>query len=685
MGSAIGKVGLVLDDWFLWRAAAENRWFALDGLRPLCCLPMALAHGFAGNNMSLLAVFNILAHGVSAILAYEFGLLLLSQAFPRSGRFLAAIAAAIFVVYPSDVSRYWFTASIGARFVTIELLSAALLWMLAVRTRRPALVALAFVPAGVDLLRTESGVALLALLPFLTFARSERPWRFPWIAPSALWFGALGGYLVWHFAFAKAQWPFGRFGSAIADVRPLELASPLAIIGWFVASLWEMTAETVGLAFRQLDAAVRGGTDSIGLPIFAAGFGIAVALILWLGSRDRLDAAEIENSLNLRRWSRFALWALLVTFAGLLPFLVNGTHYAPERTQPHGVLSRSTAIAALGVSGLLVVVALLPLYRPEKRGAPNKRRVRRVNPALNLVAAGTLCAFVVALGVVRLVQAGEDYANGWSEQKALLRAALRSGDVWQRGAVVVLHDFPVRAGTAPAPLTVQSWAYRSALGLFLDPAPSDLFLTAEPSDLRILPDNAGETADWVIERDVLGVKWYPRDRLRVPLKDVVVLAYDPVSASIVVLDKFPRENLPNGSPEVRLFTGLNRPRTPRRITPAALEMLAPWPQATLCSTEVVVRSADAAPRDGTIAAFAVPSGKLLDRRYVASGAALNYSFATPCGTMGVLRFDPGSRRFIDALPLSQANAAGREAWRASGDGTTRAVRTSFRELKAAGI
>ena len=683
MGPAIGKVGLVLDDWFLWRAAVENRWFALDGLRPLCCLPMTLAERFAGNNMSLLLVFNILAHGVAAILAYEFGRLLLSQALPRSSRFLAAVAAAIFVIYPSDVSRYWFTASIGTRFVTIELLTAALLWMVALVRKRPAYVVFAFVPAAVDLLRTESGVALLALLPLLTLVRGVRPWRVPWLIPSLLWYAMLSGYLIWHFVFAKAQWAFGRFGSAIADVRPIEVPSPLALIGWFLASLWAMTAETVSLAFEELATALRNGSGNLALPLLAAGFGIAVALILWLANRDTQDDTEIENAIDVRRWSHFMLWSLLVAFAGALPFLVNGTHYTSERTQAHGVLSRSTAIAAIGVSELLVAVALLPLYRPDKSRAETKRRFRRISPALNLVAAGTLCAFVVWLGVVRLVQTGDDYATAWSEQKALLRAALRSDGVWQSGAAIVLHDFPTLAGSAPAPLTVQSWAYRSALGLFLEPPPSDLFLTADPSDLRILPDNAGETAAWSSDGESLSVKWYPRNRLRLPLKDVVALAYDPAAASIVVLDTFPASDLPAGSPEVHLYTGLNQPNAGRRITAAALEMLAPWPQATVCSGEVEVRSSDVAPQEGTIAAFALPSGKLLDRRYVAVGTRLNYSFYAPCGTTGVLRFDRGARRFIDSLPRSQINAAAPDAWFSKDDAETRSVATSFRVLKPA--
>jgi hypothetical protein len=680
MGPAIGKVGLVLDDWFLWRAAAENRWFALDGLRPLCCLPMTLAHHVAGNNMGLLLVFNILAHGVAAILAYEFGRLLLSQVLPRSGRFFAAIAAAIFVIYPSDVSRYWFTASIGARFVTIELFAAALLWMVALVSRRPALVALAFLPAAVDLLRTESGVALLALMPFLTLARGARPWRLPWLVPSLLWYGMLSGYLVWHFALAKAQWAFGRFGSSIVDVRPIEVGSPLALIVWFFESLWVMTGDTVRLGFLQLDAALRSGADNLGLPLLAAGFVIAVALILWLANRDAEDEPEIATSIDVRGWSRLVLWSLLVAFAGVLPFLLNGTHYTSERTQAHGVLSRSTAIAAIGVSEVLVALVLLPLYRPEKARAEAKRRFRRVNPAVNLVAAGVLCAFVVSLGVIRLVQTGEDYASAWIQQKALLRAVLRSDGVWQSGAVVVLHDFPTHA---PAPLTNESWAYRSALGLFLEPPPSDLFMTVSPADLQILPDNAGETEDWANEGEDVSVKWYLRERLRFPLKDLVVLTYDPAAASLVALDKFPPNDLPGGSPEVPLYTGLNRPHVTRRITDAAVEMLAPWPKAAACLGEVAVQSSDGAPREGTIAAFALPSGRLLDRRYVAAGAALNYSFSAPCGTSGALRFDPGARRFIDALPHSQLGSAEREAWHLDGNGGTRSVTTSFRTLHAA--
>jgi hypothetical protein len=112
-------------------------------------------------------------------------------------------------------------------------------------------------------------------------------------------------------------------------------------------------------------------------------------------------------------------------------------------------------------------------------------------------------------------------------------------------------------------------------------------------------------------------------------------------------------------------------------------MLAPWPKAAVCMGEVAVRSSDVAPHEGTIAAFAIPSGKLLDRRYVAAGAELHYSFYAPCGTSGVLRFDLGARRFIDSLPRLQAGAIAREVWHVNDDGKTRSVSPSFGALQPA--
>ncbi len=679
MGSAAGKVGLVLDDWYVWRAIAEGRWYGADGSRPLGYLPMALAYAFAHNNMAWLLFFNILAHGVAAILLYELGRILLSKALPQSGRFLAAAAAAIFVIYPSDVSRFFATASIGTRFVTIEILAAAILWALAIQYQRPWIVAFAFIPLAVDLLRVESAVPLLALLPFLTLVRGRKPWSRSWIVPTALWEFALGAYLVWHFAFAKFQWAFGRFHGTAVDVRPVELVSPLSMLGLFAASLKSITVETVSLGFLRLHEALQTGSENVGLPITAAGFGIAVALILWVANRDVSAPAEVAQFMNPRRWLWLALWALLITFAGLLPYLVNGAHYTVERTPPQTILSRYTAIAALGSSFLLVIVALVPIYALLRRLERGWTKVARIGPVLNLLTVGAICAFAVALGVIRLVQTGHQYEAAWKQKKDVFRATVQKSGVWQKGTLVVLHDFP--AGIDGS-LFEPSWAYRSALGLFLDPPPSDLPVTNDPSDLWIYPDNSGETLDWAVSGKTLSVKWFElRDRIEFPLERVVALGYDPATQSISVLDTFPREDLPPGAPNVRLYTGINQPEPTRRIRSATFEILSPWSKPTTCSSEVAVRSSDVALEEGTVSAFTLPSGKLLDRRYVAAHTPLHYSFDAPCGSSGVLRFDRGAWRFVDALTRTQPSEP--STWHASADGAKVVLNTGIGLLKPA--
>jgi hypothetical protein len=680
MGRAAGHVGLVLDDWYVWRAIAEGRWFGADGARPLGYLPMALAYSFAHNNMALLLVFNILAHGVAAILLYELGYILLSKSLPRSGRFLAAAAAAIFVIYPSDVSRFFATASIGTRFVTIEMLAAAIIWALAIQYQRPRIVAFAFIPVVIDLLRVESAVAVLALIPLLTLVRGFRPWSRPWIIPTALWEAALGAYLVWHFAFAKFQWAFGRFHGAAVDVRPIELVSPLAMIGLFMASLKSITIETVTLGFSRLSEALQTGNENVGLPISAAGFGIAVALFLWLANRDTKAPAEVALSMTPRRWLWLVLWALLITFAGLLPYLVNGAHYTVERTPPQTILSRYTAIAAIGVSILLIIAALLPIYVPLRRLEGGESKVARFAPVLNLLAVGAVCAFAVALGVIRLVQTGHQYEASWKQKQDVFRAVVQQNGLWQKGTLIVLHDFPA---SVDGSLFEPSWAYRSALGLFLDPPPSDLPLTNDPSDLWIYPDNSGETMDWSVSGKTLSVKWFElRDRVTFPLERVVALGYDPATKLISALDTFPREDLPPGSHDVHLYTGINQPEPVRQIKSVATEILSPWNQDASCSAEIAVRSSDLATHEGTVSAFTLPSGRLLDRRYVRAHSALHYNFDAPCGSRGVLRFDRGPWRFVDALEVGDDEEQ-QGAWRAPADGATSELNVRLGDLKSA--
>jgi hypothetical protein len=458
----------------------------------------------------------------------------------------------------------------------------------------------------------------------------------------------------------------------------MELVSPIGMIGLFAASLKQITVETVTLGLLRLHEALQSGSENVGLPLVAIGFGIAAALILWLANRDENATTEIAELVTPRRWLFVVLWALAITFAGLLPYLVNGAHYSLERTPPQTILSRYTAIAALGASMLIVVVALAPLYVPLRRLRGSGSKLASDAPELNLIVVGATCAFAVALGVIRLVQTGHQYQAAWEQKKDVFRAALQKSDVWQKGTLVVLHDFP--AGIDGS-LFEPSWAYRSALGLFLNPPPSDLPVTNDPSDLWIYPDNAGETLDWAVSGKTLSVKWFElRDRIEFPLERVVALGYDPATGAISVLDTFPHEDLPPGSPEVHLYTGINQPEPARQIEDAATEILSPWSNETSCSADIAVRSSDVAPAEGTISAFALPSGKLLDRRYVAAHSALRYNFDAPCGARGTLRFDRGPRRFVDALPVADA-AKLRAVWRASPDGARAEVTVAVGDLK----
>ncbi len=208
-------------------------------------------------------------------------------------------------------------------------------------------------------------------------------------------------------------------------------------------------------------------------------------------------------------------------------------------------------------------------------------------------------------------------------------------------------------------------------------------MTNDPSDLWIYPDNAGEMSDWAVSGKTLSVKWFElRDRIEFPLQHVVALGYDPVTQSVEILHTFPSEDLPVGSPVVSLYTGINKPEPVRRIKSAAREILSPWSEATTCSSEIAVRSGDVAPAEGTISAFELPSGKVIDRRFVASRATVNYSFYARCGKTGVLTFDRGAWRFVDALG-TKALTQDLGAWHASSDGARVELDIKLGNLKSA--
>jgi hypothetical protein len=102
-----------------------------------------------------------------------------------------------------------------------------------------------------------------------------------------------------------------------------------------------------------------------------------------------------------------------------------------------------------------------------------------------------------------------------------------------------------------------------------------------------------------------------------------------------------------------------------------------------CWSEVTVGSRDVGQREGTVSAFDLATGEMLDRRYVPAGAPLSYSFYVPCGTRGALTFDPGRHRFIDSVPASRLKALQSAAWTAGGDAANLQVDTAIRSLPAA--
>jgi hypothetical protein len=450
LGPAVGRYGPVTDDWSHLRLVIDGAFVNVDLTRPLHHVTTAAAYALAGGSVTGMFALLVALQAVEAILCFEVlrRVLAAAELVPRLAAFAAFSGAAVFALYPADVSRLTLMMTHG-RVMLITVLALVLVWLHAVRHQRAWLIYPAALAAVAILLVKESAFFLLALIP-VALVLSPKPLRAVrrprWIAVLVVWFGTLGVYGVWRFVLIPP---------VVAEVtaRPMreigiggavELATGTArALTRFMGSIFTATygEHTSGLALgRPLDA----------LPLVAL---IAAAMLMLAAYAVtlRLPASGQRISISMRFALMFGVYALALWLGGAAPYLLRD----PDSLIIYNIASRDTQVANLGAAALWLAMGLLAAALLDRAG----------RPALRAVPLAVIGVLLLTTSVVRQTHTAQDAIDAWQIQRGLwlefeaLPLDLGPGD----SGLLLLRDFPY--DTRNAMYISDSWAYRDGFYL----------------------------------------------------------------------------------------------------------------------------------------------------------------------------------------------------------------------------
>jgi hypothetical protein len=610
MGWFIGRYGPVSDDWDMLRMALNGDFLAADRTRALAFASHAITALVAGGDVRFMQLQVVLLHGVEAILMFE----VLRRVFSRwigrgQGSFLAFAGAAVFVLYPSDVSRYTMM-MIHGRYLNIGILLMTLCWMAIGERGRgwPILPALALLT--LNLLTKEHALVFYGLLPLIPLYYGWRILSRRWLGLTALWYAALTVYSLWRFVIAGAQ--SGTRGIVIPPFGTLirDTAGSVynVLFGIFPTTIAEHRA---AVASNPLAALV-----SVIALIAAAKFMI---LMIVLSRRSVAGSPHDlpQDPMQIKRGLVLASFAALTLLAGTLPFMVWDTDLGVLSLERQ--LSRHTQVPAIGAALLWVIV---PVLFVQIAGL----RVRFLRaPLVSGLLVVVVAALLLGTAAVRQFHVGEDHVVSWRIQRQFWARITELPLDASETQLVYVRDFPKNYQNAL--LTSNSYNYRAALLLLTgQDVHFDIFNDDEP----VLYEDGQFTAP--IESHVfpeLVMVAYPREVTR-------VIVYDAASGLVRFGASLPARDVG----DVPLYTGANRPATIHPLTPFGQRLLADPPTAAVCREPLRVTSADGTPEDGD--ALLLSGELVIDRRPITRGDALDYDLLTDCGAVLTLRFESAS-------------------------------------------
>lgn len=698
MMHTIGRSGFVLDDLAVWKAAREGTWFNYDSARPFGILPVTIVALLSGNSISIPVILNIIINICAGILAFEAFLPLSRRLIGRWGAIAAFAGAILFALHPSDVSRYWLTAGIGARFLTIELFIVLILWLYAARSDR-AWIALLSIPVALfNVLRAEVGLLVLLMIPAFIVIWRRQLFSRKWLTVIALWFVVIGAWAGWRFVIVGNNYTVQHLGTAPANVRPLNATSPVRLTNSIVQSLNNMQSETYESMREEFYYRYVEGTEQTGLDIAAL---IIAAVIVggawyWYSNLSRLrlfnrrtvpeEYAMIQPppiAFAIETAVYISVLGLLIVVAGALPYVVNGA-YLRAQIETSGILSRSASVPTIGlpliyIGATYILLRLLELVldwvlihltraiRSFSARFPSftvwtskwldRLRGLALTPALTAFVIIAVSVPQVAIGLSRLVLNGDDYNSAWEVQLDLWQDLVSKPQVWQGDVLIVLVDYPAYVHLAP--MSNQSWAYESGVALGLVNAPGNVRIfqtgTSEMADPRI---------DTSSDQDELVFNWLSASgtELRFPLRNVRVLRWNKdlklsiPDDNLTFDDSWIKLGVDEEFPLVTLHNNIPMPPTASAFGQSVFRLRNPIVENTdagVCTTTLPVNSGDVAPYTGQVTLLTYPDGDFLMRTWVDKGTALNTAVSVPCGIFTRLYFassDPEFKLQIAELP-----------------------------------
>ena len=399
-------LGLIGDDWWILSQLEDGNFPEVqlfeNPARPGVAYFWLLLWRLFGLKLQAYYLLNGLLQWAAAWLVF----LILRRIF-RFNVGLAAVAAALMLLYPSDTAHVYLS-TITTRMATLLALAGAFLWLDAMtRATRPRLIlALSLLLILLSLLTYETFLFLFAALPIaMRFIRpaSERSWVFRWVPLYSL----LVGYLAF------------RLGAALilASTREAYYATLQLDPGWLLAQLQDAFSATT---WKGWLFALKSMLDWSSLPFFFLALILVLVALLWLGRKGGEFAPDRRYGLALIGIG------MVLSIAATVPIVVSNFALGNAVGTLDGRLVHGAAIGhGLVIVGLVILIS----------SAASSRSIQTV-------IRNTLFSALIAVALVGGVGVQMMYAKAWSAQLNIVDALRAHAPSLQDGTVLAILDVP---------------------------------------------------------------------------------------------------------------------------------------------------------------------------------------------------------------------------------------------------
>jgi hypothetical protein len=569
----IGRYGPVSDDWAMIQRATTGTFWNIDTTRPLAFLTPTLSYQLAGGNLNGMYAQIVLLHALEALLCFELLRRIMRYVIPDAAVFWALIGAGIYVLYPSDVSRYTIM-MIHGRYYQLAVMAIMWCWVRFGETENHRWMLPAIGLTLLSLFTKESALLVYGLCPAIVWYVGRSPFgrRF-WPAVIG-WYGVLGAYSVWRFIGLSVD-------AAERTTRSLML--PPDLFGGIFGTLQQMTVGSIAITTIEHREWLSLGAPIGALPWITA---IVIAIAIGVVWRNTPSLTMIDR----RRGGMLIAAGLMIFIAGVLPHLFRGF----PMLFIGNVDSRDTQIPIFGV--VLMLIAL-PLFW--RRGA--------------MIVATVIAVVLISTGVVRQVQVGADFISAWEMQRVQWQRlfAIPSLSVDTPGTLILIHNSQQKYRNAL--LTSSGWGFRFGMR-YLTGVQTSILPTFQIEPIRVEGDQV-----------IINGRGIDRERVR-------LIDYDRTrTGKMNPLTYVPPELSAHPEQPIPLYTGDNQIGAPIPLIERGAALIDPPIMMSPCQTVLPVFSEDRATSDGDALIVQADTRVILDRRRVMAGESLHYNALLDCG------------------------------------------------------